>query len=329
MHGMERPPAEEQVPEKEPETFWERFERIQEKNKYIIHTETDKYWMDFSETVEETAVEQFEWLRVKLEQLYRDYFGGDVPEEQPKIPVAPPEAPKRPEYPEGYSHPALRVQAARLQAAFPELSVASMREAPEGELFPEELRERGAEGWFAVPRWQAVAPTYVEATARVFDMLVERGVMHPWRNGMASLDIKEDAVTREAMEEFGRSQNGDYIVFPGQFGRHYRGLSGKQVALRSRSEKADIFPLDPFTIGAMLLAAPERFDHVGSRDLAITCAGAVADPFKEGPHTFMFGFETKGDKVKLTVHPADDYCGICGVPTGWREKTGTPRNMAA
>ena len=67
-------------------------------------------------------------------------------------------------YPAGYRPKPVVDQIARLRALFSELKDASYDET----LPPRPLPE-GAEAWFAIPRWDLIAPTYNAALDTVLD----------------------------------------------------------------------------------------------------------------------------------------------------------------
>ena len=71
-------------------------------------------------------------------------------------------------YPSTYSVRPVEAQVTELRKAFPGLG------ACQEKLGRVPLPEGGPEAWFAIPRWEAVAPTYNEAVERILEVLGKR-----------------------------------------------------------------------------------------------------------------------------------------------------------
>jgi hypothetical protein len=195
-----------------------------------------------------------------------------------------------------------------------------------GEIFPglhsvdQSLAQRpvpaGAEGWFALPRWEAVAPTYGAAVERVLAELSARlsGRLFNYREGkLGERYLRQAPGTRDALHALGAAQPGnDILIVAAQFGILHRGRSVRRaLELMSINE----FGLGAFAAGVMLLTHPERLQHYD--DLWIDCAG---DEYSlEGDGRFenapYFGFY--GGWAKFDTGWSDDASDCYGSATGF------------
>lgn len=123
----------------------------------------------------------------------------------------------------------------------------------------------GAEGWFAIPLWEKLAPTYGEAMVRVgqkmradWEQSRDRSLVGPWHMRQPQEEIEAFC---KIMKHFGES---DFIILPAQFGL---------LQWRERHEGARFYPnefqLGLFSVLIMLLTHPERLKE--SEDLGILC----------------------------------------------------------
>jgi hypothetical protein len=150
------------------------------------------------------------------------------------------------------------------------------------QLFPgvgfadEKLAERpvpaNAEGWFAIPKWQTIAPTYGEAVEKVLAKISEtrKGKFKNWREGNLGPDyLKQSARAEKMFRTLGREQKDhDILVVAAQFGLRHRGRSVR----RAREViQVNEYGLGAFAVGIMLLTHPERL--MNCDDLYVDCAG--------------------------------------------------------
>lgn len=146
----------------------------------------------------------------------------------------------------------------------------------------EKLAERevpeGAEGWFAIPKWQTLAPTYAEAVQKVLDAIkkARNGKFYNYRDGqIVNERLRHTAKSAEVFQKLGDEQKDyDILVVAGQFGIRHRGRSVR----RAREVMLDLgneFGLGAFTVGIMILTHPERLMNYD--DLWIDCAGDEFD----------------------------------------------------
>lgn len=160
-------------------------------------------------------------------------------------------------------------QVKRLQELLPGIGSAN-------EKLAEQSLPEGAEGFFAIPRWQKVGKTYEEALQKVLDLIKQarNGKFYNHREGQIGPDrLRLRAKTAKALETLGQQQEGnDILVIPCQFGLRHRGRSVRRAL---EVMPAMEFGNDPFTIACMILTHPERLQHYN--DLWIDCAGAEYD----------------------------------------------------
>lgn len=187
-------------------------------------------------------------------------------------------------YLSGYKPKGITEQTNRLRELFPGIGFADEKIA-EGEL------PKHAEGWFAIPKWQTVAPTYGEAVEKVLAMIKEtrNGKFHNYREGQLGPDrLRQSAKTASVFEKLGDEQKDhDILVVPAQFGIRHRGRSVRRAREVFAGNESG---LGAFAIGIMLLTHPERLQHYD--DLWIDCAGdeyapGAAGDFSGAP---IFGF---------------------------------------
>jgi hypothetical protein len=167
-------------------------------------------------------------------------------------------------YPSDYKPKGIAEQATLLREVFPGIGYADERLAL-GALPP------NAEGWFAIPRWEAIAPTYDEAVETVLCTIARMrgGMFFNSRRGYH----RQTSHTKAAFRKLGHAQE-DYgiLVTPAQFGLRHRGRSAR----RAREVFAPgEFGLDTFATAVMILTHPERFMH--EDDLGVDCCGDKFD----------------------------------------------------
>jgi len=144
----------------------------------------------------------------------------------------------------------------------------------------EKLAERAipanAEGWFAIPKWQTIAPTYSEAVEKVLDAIkkARNGKFQNYRDGQINGErLRQSARTASVFQKLGDEQKDhDILVVAAQFGIRHRGRSVRRVReVFSQNE----FGLGAYACGIMILTHAERLEHLD--DLWIDCAGDEFD----------------------------------------------------
>ncbi len=160
----------------------------------------------------------------------------------------------------------------------------------------EKLAEREvpkhAEGWFAIPKWQTVAPTYAEAVQKVLDAIkkARNGKFYNYRDGqIVNERLRQTAKTEAMFGKLGNEQKDhDILVVAAQFGLRHRGRSVRRAREVMQANECG---LGAFAVGIMILTHPERLQHLD--DLWIDCAGDefddpdADDRFDHAPYFFF------------------------------------------
>ena len=167
-----------------------------------------------------------------------------------------------------------------------------------------------AEGWFAIPKWQSVAPTYGEAVEKVLDLIKKTrdGKFCSYCEGkLGPKNLRQSEKSAKMFEKFANEQKDyDILVIPAQFGILHRGRSVRRALEVMNTNQ---FGLGAFAVGIMLLTHPERLQNYN--DLYIDCAGdefspeAVGD-FGGAPY---FRFDGKVRFYTIWVGYTFDYFG--------------------
>ena len=147
----------------------------------------------------------------------------------------------------------------------------------------------GAEGWFAVPRWEKVAKTYNEAVEKVLDLIGKTRTFHNYRKGnLGPKYLRLSERTAVALQMLGERQKGDFLLIPAQFGLTHQGRSVRRVRVVYAPSE---FGLGSFITGCMILSHPERL--VQWEQLHIDCPGDEYSPDADGVFSraplFYFG----------------------------------------
>jgi hypothetical protein len=131
---------------------------------------------------------------------------------------------------------------------------------------------KGAEGWFAIPRWENVASTYCGAVEKVFTALMKarKGNFFNYHEGMlSSLFLRESKYAEEYWARVRTAQpERGILVVAAQFGMRYRYRSVREARWAMQKNE---FGLGAFAIGCMLLTHPKRLQRWD--DLWIDCPG--------------------------------------------------------
>lgn len=170
-------------------------------------------------------------------------------------------------YPTTYKVRTIEAQVSTLRALFPGLK--SCNEKLGHRHLPDDV-----EAWFAIPRWQRLAPTYNEALSLALARLAEKrrmSIMINESNNFLGPQYLRHSVRSELAEDILASQQPDcdILVVGAQFGMRHRGTSAR----RARAAMAgNEFGLGSFAIACMLLTHPERLSQ-GDNCLTIDCSG--------------------------------------------------------
>lgn len=160
----------------------------------------------------------------------------------------------------------------------------------------------GAEGFFVVPHWKKIAPTYARAVERALEALAsQRGALNNGlRNWLDSRFFRRSERTARMMEWLTLHRGeGDLLIIPAQFGVRHRGRSPR----RARQVFSDAeFGLGPYEVACMLLSHSQRL--CTSADLWIDCPGAELSSRGDGDFDLVPCFTYTN-------------CGTLGVSARW------------
>lgn len=139
-----------------------------------------------------------------------------------------------------------------------------------------------AEGYFVIPRWQNIAPTYGEALAKVFAAIkaTRKDVFQDYTNGNIGPNYLRQTPRNIAfLERLAAEQpgNSNFLVIPAQFGLRHRGRSVRRAL---EVMQVNEYGLDAFSVAIMILTHGERFTKY--EDLCVDCAGSEYSPDADG-----------------------------------------------
>jgi hypothetical protein len=212
-------------------------------------------------------------------------------------------------YLSGYKPKGITEQTNILRQLFPGVGFADEKLA-QGEL------PKGAEGWFAIPKWEKFAPTYGEAVQKVLDKIKEtrRGQFYNYREGQLGPDqLRQSARTAAVFQKLGDEQKDhDILVVPAQFGLRHRGRSVRRVREVLLGNE---FGLGAFAVGIMILTHPERLMNYD--DLWVDCAGDEFAPDAGGKFSDAPFFSFYGVKVEFGASDVSIAFGHYGTASGF------------
>lgn len=197
----------------------------------------------------------------------------------PKIGAGPLVVPSTFGYVSGYQKPKdITEQIHILERVFPVLSHKPTIVPIDARAVPD-----GAEGWFVIPPWPLIAPTYTGAILVALEGLEEvKGVkVYQYCYGkIGSRNLSRNFTTERALRSLGGDEEHWWetmFTIPAQLGFHHRGASPYWVKRALREHE---FGLGLFEGIIMLITHPERLD--GNDDLWIEFPGDNFSPNPEG-----------------------------------------------
>ena len=175
----------------------------------------------------------------------------------------------------------------------------------------------GAEAWFAIPRWQAIAPTYSEAVELVLAVLAARRRVSNriiGRLGPTYLRQSERSILAEKILA-DQQQGCDLLVVAAQAGILHRGCSARRTRVAMAGNE---YGLGVFAFACMLLTHPERLSTGDT--LMIDCGG---DEYSvRGDYTFdrvpLFDYDIGG--IEFSIFYEDRARNLWGTPTAFLYK---------
>jgi len=222
------------------------------------------------------------------------------------------EVPSNRVYPPTYKVRPVEAQVTEMKKLFPSLGSCMEKMARKPLL-------EGAEAWFAIPRLQALAPTYNEATEMMLTALASRRKFQNRIVGrLGEIYLRQSERTRLAEKILADQQQGhDFLVIPIQAGMLHRGCSARRARIAMAGNE---FGLGVFTVACILLTHPERLSSEDT--LMIDCGG---DEYSvRGDYTFdrvpLFDFDISG--IEFSIFYEDRSRNLWGTPTGFLYKIG-------
>jgi hypothetical protein len=213
-------------------------------------------------------------------------------------------------YPPTYRLRPVEAQVTELRKAFPVLG--SCQEKLGRLPLPDE-----PEGWFAIPRWQALAATYNEAVEALLGVLASRRRFSnriAGRLGEKYLRQTERSQLAETILADHQPGN-DILVVAAQAGMLHRGCSARRTRMVLAANE---FCLGVFATGCMLLTHPERLSNGDA--LMIDCGGDEYSP--RADYTFdrvpLFDYDLSG--IEFSIFYEDRARNLWGTPTGFLYK---------
>jgi hypothetical protein len=213
-------------------------------------------------------------------------------------------------YPQTYRVRPIEAQVTDLRKLFP--SLGDCNEKLARRLLPE-----GAEAWFAIPRWQALAPTYNEAVEIMLGVLAtKRRFSNRVLGKLSEKFLRQSERSKLAEEILADQQQGcDILIVAAQAGKLHRGCSARRTRVAMAGNE---FGLGVFAIGCMLLMHPERLSHPDA--LMVDCGG---DEYSvRGDNSFdrvpLFDYDMSG--IEFSIFYEDRARDLWGTPTAFLYK---------
>jgi hypothetical protein len=213
-------------------------------------------------------------------------------------------------YPPTYRVRPVEVQVTELKKLFPALGTCLEKLARKP--LPE-----GAEAWFAIPRWQALAPTYNEAVEIVLGVLAtKRKFSNRIIGRLSDKYLRQSERSMLAEKILAEQQEGnDILVVGAQAGMLHRGCSARRTRVAMAGNE---YALGVFSIVCMLLTHTERLSSGDT--LMIDCGG---DEYSvRGDYTFdrvpLFDYDIGG--IEFSIFYEDRARNLWGTPTAFLYK---------
>ncbi len=216
-------------------------------------------------------------------------------------------------YPPEYTYKPLAEQIAILTKHFPELKVEQTNKWIKTVL-PTLTLPAGAEGYFAIPRPDKVAPTYHEALQKVVAIIGSTRKFQNYREGELGPEyVRQCERTTKFLGRIGEQQPGDMLVIPCQFGLKYRGKSTQRS--RELMNKLTEFGLGAFQVGCMLLTHPDR--AVRTEELDMNCAGDEYSLEADGDFSLSLYFRFYDGQLRFVGYWVGFVDRNCGAVSGF------------
>jgi hypothetical protein len=222
-------------------------------------------------------------------------------------------SPSKREYPDTYRVKPIEAQVTELRKIFPNLKTCNEK------LARRPLPEH-AEAWFAIPRWEVVAPTYNEAVEQMIAALSsKRRISNRIPERMGPKYLRQSQRSQLAEKVLAEQQPGnDILVVGAQTGMKYRGCSARRARVLMEGNE---FGLGTFAMGCLLMLHPERLSSLET--LMIDCSGDEY-AFQGGlayDRVPLFDYDVGG--IEFSMFYEDRARNLWGTPTGFLVQVNT------
>ncbi len=169
------------------------------------------------------------------------------------------------------------------------------------------------EGYFAIPRWLFIAPTYGQAIEKVLAAIAKKRSLYNYCEGqLGSQQLKETSRKANAFQKLREKQFGhDILVVAGQFGKRHAGCSVRRAREVFMGKE---FGFGAYEVAIMLLTHPERL--TAYEDLWIDCAGDKCVSEDGGGVSECLYWYFFSDMLRLRSGNVDDSREYCGSSSG-------------
>jgi hypothetical protein len=211
------------------------------------------------------------------------------------------------EYPPKYKVKSIEAQVTDLRKLFPSLGGCMERVARR------QLPE-GAEAWFAIPKWQALAPTYKEAVELVLETLAhQRKFANRMQGRLAAAHLRPIERSERAFAILAEQQPAsDILVVAAQMGRLHRGCSARRTRVIMLGNE---FGLGVFAFACILLTHPERLST--GEGLMVDCGGDEYSLGGDGIYDRVPLFDYDLGGLQFSVFYNDRSRNLWGSPSGF------------
>jgi len=171
-----------------------------------------------------------------------------------------------------------------------------------------------AEAWFAIPRWQALAPTYQEAVEQVLEKLgQQRKFANRMQGKVSAAHLRPTERSERAFAILAEQQPGnDLLVVAAQAGRLHRGCSARRTRQIMQGNE---FGLGVFAFGCMLLTHPERLST--GDGLMVDCGGDEYSLCADGIYDRVPLFDYDLSGLQFSVFYNDRSRNLWGSPSAF------------
>lgn len=217
-------------------------------------------------------------------------------------------------YPDDYAVKDIAEQVAILAELFPQLDTTATLVFLK-DVLPTLALPEGAEGWFAIPRWDKLAATYGQALEVVLKKIADSRRFFNYREGaLGPKYLAESARTAMMLEKVMETQTGDILIIAAQFGLRHRGRSVRRARVLIEDNTPE-YGLGAVALGSMLLTHEKREQRW--EQLHIDCAGDVYSPNADGQFDLAPLFDFYGGELKFDANWVSYACGYFGSASGF------------